>query len=119
MQNVISKLLNMGVTLEDLIMRATVAPARAIGRPELGNLDLGAVADIAVWRLREGRFGFTDCGKARMTGTQRLECVLTMRGGEVVFDPAGLTMPEWQKAPADYWVCRRPKGASEAWVPPV
>ncbi len=119
MQNVISKLLNMGVTLEDLIMRATVAPARAIGRPELGNLDLGAGADIAVWRLREGHFGFTDCGKARMTGTQRLECVLTMRGGEVVFDPAGLTMPEWQKAPADYWVCRRPKGAPETWVPPV
>ena len=119
MQNVISKLLNMGVSLEDLIMRATVAPAREIGRPELGTLDVGAEADIAVWRLREGCFGFTDCGKARMAGTQRLECVLTLRRGEVVFDPAGLTMPEWPKAPADYWVCRRPKGASETWVPPV
>jgi len=117
MQNVISKLLNLGTTLEDLIMRATVAPAREIGRPELGTLDVGAEADVAVWQLREGRFGFTDCGQARMAGTQKLECVLKMRRGEVVFDPAGLTMPEWQKAPADYWVCRRPKGAPETWVP--
>ena len=117
MQNVISKLLNLGMTLEDLILRATVAPAREIGRPELGTLDVGAEADVAVWQLREGRFGFTDCGQARMAGTQKLECVLTMRRGKVVFDPAGLTMPEWQKAPADYWVCRRPKGAPETWVP--
>jgi len=117
MQNVISKLLNMGMTLEDLIMRATIAPAREIGRPDLGTLVVGAVADVAVFQLREGRFGFTDCGKARMTGNQRLECVLTMRGGQVVFDPTGLTMPEWETAPADYWVCQRPLGAPETWVP--
>ena len=117
MQNVISKLLNMGMTLEDLIACATVAPAREIGHPELGTLDIGTVADTAVFQLREGRFGFTDCGKAKMVGTRRLECVLTMRGGEVVFDPTGLTVPQWQEAPQDYWVCQRPTGAPETWVP--
>jgi len=111
-----SKLLSIGMELDEVIMRSTVAPAREIGHPELGTLGVGAEADIAVLRLREGRFGFTDCGKARMMGGQSLECVLTIRAGEVVFDPTGVTMPEWHKAPAEYWVCRRPTGAPETWV---
>src|SRR5262249_17934701 len=56
MATTMSKLLAMGLSLEDVIARSTVAPAREIGRPELGTLGLGAGADIAVFAVDEGAF---------------------------------------------------------------
>ena len=37
-----------GMSIEDVIIRATWNPARSIKREDLGNLSEGAVADIAV-----------------------------------------------------------------------
>jgi dihydroorotase len=99
-----SKLFNMGLPLEDVVFRTTVAPAREIGHPELGTLDVGAEADIAVIGVQEGCFAFWDCGKARMKGNRLLECVLTLRRGEIVYNPAALGLPEWEDAPAEYWI---------------
>jgi dihydroorotase len=104
MLNTMSKYLSMGMPLHEVIWRSTVTPAKAIRRPELGTLSPGAEADIAVLRRLEGTFGFTDCGRARMMGSQKLECAMTLRAGKVVFDPTGLSMPEWEHAPAAYWV---------------
>ncbi len=103
MQNTLSKLLNLGMPLAEVIERSTALPARVIGRPELGTLAPGAEADLAAFRLRDGQFGFTDCGRARLAGRYRLECELTLRAGAVVFDPSGLSMPDWEHAPAPYW----------------
>jgi dihydroorotase len=103
MINVMSKFLNMGMPLEDVIRRSTVNPAREIRRTELGTLSQGAEADIAVLRLDKGRFGYADCGGAKMIGDSRLEALLTVRRGEVVFDIEGLSMPEWHKTPSAYW----------------
>ncbi|MDI3339950.1 MAG: amidohydrolase/deacetylase family metallohydrolase [Sphaerobacter sp.] len=50
----LSKFLALGMSLPDVIERATARPAAAIGRPDLGTLRLGAVADLALWRLEEG-----------------------------------------------------------------
>ncbi|MBI3695771.1 MAG: amidohydrolase/deacetylase family metallohydrolase, partial [Acidobacteria bacterium] len=61
--NVMSKFLNMGLVLDDVILRATWNPARAIRREDLGNLSPGARADIAVLRLEKGNFGFVDVYK--------------------------------------------------------
>lgn len=98
-----SKLLNIGMELQELIMRSTVAPAREINHPELGTLTPGSAADLAAFSLADGRFGFADTGKAKLTGNRLLECVLTLRDGEIVYDPSGLSMPEWENAPAEYW----------------
>jgi dihydroorotase len=98
-----SKFLGMGMALPEVIQRSTVLPAELIGRPELGTLSVGAVADVAVFRALEGNYGFTDCGKARLSVRQKLECALTVRAGQVVYDPAGLSMPEWEQAPEAYW----------------
>jgi len=106
-----SKFLNMGLSLQEVIYRTTITPAQEIRHPELGTLDVGAEADVAVIALQEGDFVFADCGKAKMLGSKRLECVLTVRRGEVVYDPKGLTMPEWEKAPAEYWAYKPPTGA--------
>jgi dihydroorotase len=103
MQTTMNKILNIGMPLQEVIMRSTVTPAREIGHPELGNLSVGAEADVAVFKLLEGEFSFVDCGKAKMHGTQKLECRMTLRAGEVVFDPTGLSMPDWPDAPPAYW----------------
>lgn len=106
--NCASKMLNMGIGVDELVRQMTVAPAREIGHPELGTLAVGAEADVAVLRLVEGPTGFTDCGGARMEGDRRLVCAMTLRAGQVVYDPEGLTMPRWQEAPPDYWVLHTP-----------
>jgi dihydroorotase len=98
-----SKCLIMGMPLQEVIRRSTVTPAHEIGRPELGTLSEGAEADVAVLQCLEGTFSYADCGKAKMTGHQKLECVMTLRAGEIVHDPTGLSMPEWPDAPAPYW----------------
>lgn len=103
MANTMSKCLNMGMSLQEVIARSTMIPAQVIGRPELGTLSVGAEADVAVFRHLEGRFGFTDCGDAKMIGHEKLECAMTIRAGEKVYDPTGLSVPLWEDAPAPYW----------------
>jgi dihydroorotase len=98
MAETMNKVLAMGVPLADVIARSTVAPAREIGRPELGTLTPGAGADVAVFTLEEGEFGLVDCGKTRLATTQRLRCRLTIRAGEVVYNPDGLGLSEWEQA---------------------
>ncbi len=97
MLNVMSKFLNMGVSLDDVVLRATWNPAREIHREELGNLNVGAPADVAVLRLEKGQFGFVDVLGARLRGTQRLECELTVRDGLVVWDLNGITRQDWDR----------------------
>ncbi|WP_437760130.1 amidohydrolase/deacetylase family metallohydrolase [Sorangium sp. So ce1389] len=91
MVNVVSKMLNLGMSLPDLIRRSTAAPAAIIGRPELGTLGEGAAADIAVLRLETGRYGYVDTRGARMEGDRRLECAITVRAGRVLWDRDGLS----------------------------
>lgn len=102
MLNVMNKFLAMGPSLEDVILRSTWNPAREIGHEELGHLSTGAVADIAVFRLETGDFGFVDMYGARLRGTRKLTCELTLREGKVVYDLNGMTRPDWDKLPRDY-----------------
>jgi dihydroorotase len=100
--NVMDKFLAMGMSLDDVIARATWNPAREIGRQELGHLSVGALADVTILRVERGRFGFVDMYGARMAGTQKLTCELTLRDGKVVYDLNGLTRPDWTTLPRDY-----------------
>ncbi|HEU0115500.1 MAG TPA: amidohydrolase/deacetylase family metallohydrolase [Thermomicrobiales bacterium] len=100
MATTMGKMLATGLTLEDVIARSTVAPAREIGRPELGTLRVGGEADVAVFAVDEGSFSFVDCGKTTLTGNRRLRCVLTVRAGEIAYNPDGLGLPAWETAGA-------------------
>ena len=113
MLNTMSKLLCMGMSLNEVIARSTSAPAREIGHPELGALSIGAEADIAVLREERGDFGYVDCGYARMMGDRKLSCEMTIRAGEIVYDLNGRSKPHWEDAPPDYWQIRYPTGAIE------
>jgi dihydroorotase len=95
LSNVLSKFMAMGFSLEDVIARATWAPAQVIGRTDLGHLDVGAEADIAVFSLREGDFGFLDVRRNTLKGKKKLEAQLTLRAGKVVWDLNGLTGTEF------------------------
>jgi len=97
MLNVMSKFLNMGMPLDEVILRATWTPAREIKREDLGSLSAGAGADVAVLRVAEGNFGFVDTYGARMKGTRELGCELTIRNGRVVYDRNGITREDWDK----------------------
>lgn len=90
MTNIMSKFLNMGLPLNDVILRSTWNPAKEIKREELGNLSVGSVADIAIFTLRKGNFGFIDSHNYLLKGTKRLEAELTIRAGKIVWDLNGL-----------------------------
>jgi dihydroorotase len=98
MLNVMSKFLNMGVPLDEVIRKSTWNPAREISREDLGHLSLGAPADIAVLRLVSGDFGFVDSASKRMKGSQKLVAELTLRDGKVVWDLNGLASEDWDAA---------------------
>src|SRR5262245_39764459 len=102
MLNVMDKFLAMGLSLEDVLLRSTWNPAKEIGHEELGHLSPGAAADIGVFRLEKGSFGFVDMYGARLKGTQKLSAELTLRDGKVVYDLNGLTRPDWNTLPRDY-----------------
>jgi dihydroorotase len=95
LSNVMSKFLNMGMTIQDVVVRTTLNPANVIRRKELGNLSVGSDADVAVFSLRTGDFGFVDIRKTKLKGTQKLETELTIRGGKIVWDLNGISMPVW------------------------
>ena len=95
MANCISKLMLLGMKLQDAITRSTVNPAKAISRfPEIGTLGEGRIADVAVFELRDGIFAYKDAWHNKRLGTKKLECVMTIRAGDLAYDRDGISFPE-------------------------
>lgn len=95
--NVMSKFLNLGMPLQEVILKSTWNPAKEIRREKYGHLTVGAVADIAVLKLEKGSFGFIDTGKSMMKGTQKLTCEMTIMGGQTMWDLNGRGSEPWEK----------------------
>jgi dihydroorotase len=95
--NVMSKFLNLGMPLPEVILKSTWNPAKEIRREKHGHLTVGAAADIAVLKLERGAFGFIDTGKSMMKGTNKLTCEMTMLGGQVMWDLNGRAAEAWEK----------------------
>lgn len=102
MLNVMGKFLALGLSVDDVIAKSTWNPAHEIHKDELGNLSVGSPADVAVLRVERGHFGYTDMYGARMDGTQRFMCEMTVRNGKVVYDLNGISRSAWEKLPPDY-----------------
>jgi dihydroorotase len=81
-----SKFLQMGMPLQEVIKASTWTPAQVIKREELGHLSEGAVADIAILGVRKGNFGLFDYTGYKVKATDKLECELTVRAGRIVYD---------------------------------
>ncbi|MGE0886871.1 MAG: amidohydrolase/deacetylase family metallohydrolase [Blastocatellales bacterium] len=95
--NVMSKFLNLGMPLDEVILKSTWNPAKEIHREKFGHLTVGAVADVAVFRLDRGDFGFVDSDGFVMKGNQRLSCEMTLLDGKVMFDLNGRSGEPWEK----------------------
>jgi dihydroorotase len=98
MTNVMSKFLAMGMTIDQVIERSTFNPAKAIRRADLGSIEEGGIADIAVLEVRKGPVAFLDSGHGKLTTDKEIRCVLTIRNGRVVWDSEGLSLTDWQAA---------------------
>jgi dihydroorotase len=72
-----------GLTFEQVIERTTLNAAKALNRPDLGSLEEGGVADIAVFEVDQKK---------------RVRCVMTIRNGRVVWDTEGLSLTDWKDA---------------------
>jgi dihydroorotase len=81
----LSKFLNLGMPLEEVIARATLNAARAIREPSLGSIEVGKPADLAILRLREARFGYVDSQKNTLEGPWNLQCAMTVVGGRIIY----------------------------------
>ena len=80
----LSKFMHLGLTLEQVIERATANPARTFGFPKgLGTLREGSEADIAVLSIAEGDFDFVDSLGAHRMGHRKLVPAATVKAGKI------------------------------------
>lgn len=92
MENIMGLFMATGMPLKDVIAASTWHPAKSIKREELGNLSQGSVADIAIFKVTEGNYGWPVRG-GKIAGKQRLQTEMTIRSGNVVYDLDGIGQP--------------------------
>jgi len=97
MLNIMSKYMAIGMSIEDVIARATWNAAKSIKREDLGNLSEGSVADITILSLQNGKFGFIDAAGKKLEGNSKLEAELTIRAGKIVWDLNGIAAEPWKQ----------------------
>lgn len=78
-----TKLLCLGMTAEEVITAVTSAPARAIGRPEHGSIEVGRPADIVTLRVSPTRRELKDSTGRRMAFDREVRAVLRLKGRDV------------------------------------
>lgn len=100
MPTTLSKFLSLGMTLPDVIERATARPAAAMRRPDLGSLKPGSVADIALFRVEDGEFTFHDVAMQPRTGSKRLVSTQTLIDGQVLPRTPERDLAIWSERPA-------------------
>jgi dihydroorotase len=93
MLNVMSTFVALGMDIPAVIKASTWTPAQVIKRQELGNLSVGAVADIAILGMRKGNFGIWDRVGYKVKANQKFECEMTIREGKIVYDLNGIANP--------------------------
>lgn len=97
MLSIMSKFYIMGMDLPSVIKASTWTPAQTIKRENLGHISENAIADVAIFSMRNGNFGFYDKTGYKMEGKQKLECEMTIMGGKIVYDLNGIAKPVYIK----------------------
>lgn len=95
MTNVMSKILNQGISIYDVVEMSTWHPAQQIKRTEFGHLSVGAVADVAVLNIERGAFGFLDVGNGVFHGDKKIVAEMTYKDGRVQWDMNARAGQDW------------------------
>jgi dihydroorotase len=81
----LSKFLHLGMSIEEVFAAATKRPAEVIGRQgEMGTLREGAVADVSLFSLEEGKFPLVDSNGETRVANNLLVPVHVVREGRMV-----------------------------------
>ncbi len=95
------KFLAMGLSMEEVIADMTWHPAREVKQMNLGNFDVGSIADVAVLSVRHGSFGLIDGNGTVLKGHEKFECELTIKDGKFVYDLNGMSGDPWYEPPSE------------------
>ena len=82
---ILSKYIDFGMSLEDVLGTATITPAELIGMPELGSLAEGTPADVCILKLKKKAVPYTDINGHQFTGTQALVPMMTFKDGKCMY----------------------------------
>ena len=96
---VMSKFINLGLTVEQVIAMTTINPARALGEEgRRGSLKPGMSANITVLELTKGDYCFADgTGGERIQGDKLLEPRMVFKRGEPMPAYSGYHIPPMYK----------------------
>ena len=99
LQNAMTKLLALGMSLPDIIETVTSNPAKMIGMSEtLGSLQVGREADIAVTKLLTGKFDLWDNSGEHVTASEMLTPDFSLRAGRIHAVTSPLVPPAFEVA---------------------
>jgi dihydroorotase len=80
-----SKLLLLGMPLDEVIEASTFTPAKVLGKhDQIGTLKVGAYADIAILRIEKGKYSFVDTKGEGRIGKQKLAVTGVIWQGRVI-----------------------------------
>lgn len=84
---IMSKYLNLGLSLEKIVACVTEAPAQALGiENERGTLAIGTTADAAILDVIDQDCEFLDSHGCAFPGTKMISNLMTIQSGKIVFD---------------------------------
>jgi dihydroorotase len=88
MPTTMSKMLYLGMSFEEVLLRSTANPAGIINRvPGMGTLEIGAPADIALLAIEDGQFQLIDAQRDIVSASKRIVSRLTICRGRRVTTP--------------------------------
>jgi dihydroorotase len=76
-----SKFLCLGMDFTNVLAAATMHPAKALRRPDLGSLKPGSVGDVTLLSIKEGQFDYVDVVGEHVTGDRRIASEGVVLGG--------------------------------------
>lgn len=84
--NIMSKFLALGMSVPDVIKTVTWNPAKEINHEELGNISAGAIADVTILSIRNGKFDLYDYTGYGIVSPKKIECEFTIKNGKIVYE---------------------------------
>ena len=78
-----SKFLNLGMPIYDIIKSCTLNASSAINRPEIGKLEIGSVANISILKIEQGNFKFFDVTNQKLIGKEKIIAKGVVLNGEL------------------------------------